>query len=279
MSSAFELLDDIAEQLEHDPRGGKVDAKPSATTVQFSPPVVPVHESPEFKVLQNIMANLDQEFKRFKATITGLVHVEINVNFQANLFNGASPFQVNLAQPTIGFLRAWSTDPSALGDKLSSALADASRRIQQIEQALSTLQQGSLGSSGMLTQGSAGGAIHSPFGWNGLLSTVQTSNLAAPSGGAAFPPASGSAPVNSKFEAEIREGLRATNEALDTICDQLEADSVDIGTETFKSKTECATWLSTHNATSSVYLFVDAVSFLSLCTCDAHKSEQDAALS
>ncbi|KAL7563479.1 hypothetical protein ACA910_008782 [Epithemia clementina (nom. ined.)] len=255
---------------------GELSALHNGPSVQFVDPL-DVNSSLDFTALVLTVGALDQEFKRFKTSITGVVHAEIQHSFASNLFDPSCPFQQNLAQPAIGFLWAWSSNPATPGDKLGRLLKQIDARIQKLEQDWAILQQGGPLSGSLLPIAPSAPFSNSPsvFGWGGGSSGGKPAHF---NSGVSSGPVGGVG-VSVHFEVETSKKLRELHNSLEAIQDQLKANSVEIGTETFKSKIECAAWLATNNAISTVYLFMDAVSFLSLCTCDAHKSEHDAAQS
>ncbi|KAL7564155.1 hypothetical protein ACA910_021130 [Epithemia clementina (nom. ined.)] len=80
-------------------------------------------------------------------------------------------FQTNLALPTIGFLRSWSTIPAAPGDTLAAALQQAGVCLQNIEQELAGLRTARGGGGAGIApspQTGGGSSVPVPFGWGGV---------------------------------------------------------------------------------------------------------------
>ncbi|KAL7575466.1 hypothetical protein ACA910_007365 [Epithemia clementina (nom. ined.)] len=129
-SSVFMLLEDLASQA------------PTGTPTPIPITAPDIGKTQEFKDLVMMVQGLDLKFKRFKATITGTVHGDIKNSLDRTFFDPHCAFQTNLAQPTIGFLRTWSSSPSTPADKLSTALRQVDSRLQNLDQAVQRLTSG-----------------------------------------------------------------------------------------------------------------------------------------
>ncbi|KAL7568703.1 hypothetical protein ACA910_021698 [Epithemia clementina (nom. ined.)] len=229
----------------------------------------------QFLALGTCIQSLEGHLKKLLPTLSGVVGTEVHQLLQQELFSTSSSFQQNSAQPTLQFLQAWLLDPNHPGDRLDATLRQTEQRLNGVEIAL---KQGVSGSSANTTAPMPSG----PFNW----STTGTVPVAGTTvAGLMTSTVLGSAPSTFPTPSVVARvdivGLAKEVKQLCTevsaINNQLELEAVEILTEMFKSKSECATWLQVNNAKSSAYLVVDAILFLSLCTCDAHESEQDVA--
>ncbi|KAL7562333.1 hypothetical protein ACA910_016398 [Epithemia clementina (nom. ined.)] len=119
-SSAFEVLEALLE-FKSDMAEGKGGPK-GGVRFAVTTPAPSLTTLPEFKAVVNTLGMLEQDLKKLKSTITGIVHLEMQQGFQDKLYNPGSPFQLILVYPTNGFLKDWSTAPSAPGDKLAASL-------------------------------------------------------------------------------------------------------------------------------------------------------------
>ncbi|KAL7578708.1 hypothetical protein ACA910_015947 [Epithemia clementina (nom. ined.)] len=206
-SLAFEVLEALLEfktdmeEGKGGPKGGVhfADTTPAPTLITL----------PEFKVVVNMLGLLEQDLKQFKSTITGIVHLEMQQGFQDNLYSPGSPFQLNLARPTIGFLKDWSTAPSAPGDKLAASLQQLENKIGSVKADVVRLVTASSSATGGATTAPVFGANHgvglsqptaglpSAFGWS-----TQAARSSFPTG---TQQTTGSGP-SAQFETEVREG-------------------------------------------------------------------------
>ncbi|KAL7561169.1 hypothetical protein ACA910_011990 [Epithemia clementina (nom. ined.)] len=175
---------------------------------------------------------VDLEFTKFKATIPGTVHAEMQNAFQDNHYTPTSLFQRHLAQWTIGFLKDWSSSPSSPGDKLLLMANNTEMHLWRLEQDVLQLNNAGTSMHGNQTLALAGSTTMMPhFGW-GVTSTTTSGNLnplpVMQQGLTSSSMGHGTAGVTPGFEMEIQEKLQGLNEALDAIQDQLEAESVEI---------------------------------------------------
>ncbi|KAL7570077.1 hypothetical protein ACA910_017109 [Epithemia clementina (nom. ined.)] len=200
--SVFMLLEDLAS---HAPSG-------TPTPIQVKAP--DIGKTQEFKDLGMVVQGLDLEFKRFKATITGTVYGEIKNSFDQTFFHPHCAFQTNLAQPTIGFLRTWSSSLGTPADKLSAALRQVDSRLQNLDQAVQRLSSGVPHATSMHSSSATVFPPNAPgFGWGSSL-PGGAGGSGTPFGHAALP-AVGHVAVPSTIESELREGLRMANEAIE----------------------------------------------------------------
>ncbi|KAL7577192.1 hypothetical protein ACA910_003527 [Epithemia clementina (nom. ined.)] len=119
-STVFMLLENLASQA------------PSGTPTPIQVMVADIRKAQEFKDLVMVVQGLDLELKRFKATITGMVHGESKHSFDQTFFDPHCAFQTNLVQPTIGFLRTWSSSAGTPADNLSAALQNLDQAVQRL---------------------------------------------------------------------------------------------------------------------------------------------------
>ncbi|KAL7573756.1 hypothetical protein ACA910_007788 [Epithemia clementina (nom. ined.)] len=146
-------------------RGERISDESVSLGVCFQDPPAPVSivSDPAFQSLLGQLGMLEREFKKFKTTITGTVHLEMQQSLQDNLYLPSCAFQVNLAQPTIGFLKTWLSAPSTLGDKLAIALQHFEVNIASIKSEIARL------ASALSLVPSTGSAQGHPFTLSALL--------------------------------------------------------------------------------------------------------------
>ncbi|KAL7559823.1 hypothetical protein ACA910_003986 [Epithemia clementina (nom. ined.)] len=179
----------------------------------------------------------------------------------------------------MAFLQHWFTTPKHPGEILETKLLATESRILVLEAKVSRMAAALVASSGQSSVGpGVGVGSANPFSWGHEGLTLSTQFSAAPVRSPVGPgTSSASAGVGGVDIVVLAEQVRHLKDDVDSLKDQMEAQAVEIAMEVFKSKTDGATWLTTQNAKAHVYLFVDAISFLLLCTCDAHESETEAA--
>ncbi|KAL7559235.1 hypothetical protein ACA910_013124 [Epithemia clementina (nom. ined.)] len=225
------------------------------------------------------LSDIKQALMKLPGQLGLLIEREMQNGITLQLFDSQASFQKNFACPTMAFLQRWSTTPKRPGEILETKLLATESQILDLEAKVSRMAAALVASSGQSSVGPGVGVGNTnPFSWGHGGPTLSTQFSAAPVRSPAGPgTSSASAGVGGVDIVVLAEQVPHLKDDVDSLKDQMEAQVVEIATEVFKSKTDGATWLATQNAKAHVYLFVDAISFLLLCTCNDHESETKAA--
>ena len=163
----------------------------------------------------------------------------VQKELESFLADTTTDFRVQFVDPTLTLLSRSSRSPSDPGGKWSEALHQLQQRLFNLEQA----QAASTSSGVSMGNGSVGGGN---IGGNVDLSKMQ-------------------------------EEMNNMQTMLKNLKEQVDADSVTIGSIVFTSRAFCVTWMELPHATADPHVFVDAISLLSLATSDASPDEERAA--
>ena len=200
----------------------------------------------------------------------GLVQKEL----ESFLADTTTDFQVQFVDPTLTLLSRSSRCPSDPGGKWSEALHQLQQRLFNLEQA----QAASTSSGVSMGNGSVGGGA---FSWTtgGLKSGIQGTQSGQGVRFAALPSSQqGNTNIGGNVDlSKMQEEMNNMQTMLKNLKEQVDADSVTIGSIVFTSRAFCVTWMELHHATADPHVFVDAISLLSLATSDASPDEERAA--
>ena len=182
-------------------------------------------------------------------------NVEKIVTEQIERFMTSGDFRSRFVEPTMQLLARSSLTTADPGGKWDGELRDLKRRVEVLESGRN---------SGLSTTSQTSSS--SMFAWG-----IAPPSLATAPTGTAAPSPGGSVITALKEEiAKLKADVKDLQE-------QSESDAIVVGSIVFASRKSCDTWLVLHSAVGDPYVFVDAVSLLSLATSDASLDEGQAA--
>ena len=194
---------------------------------------------------------------------------------EAFLADTSTDFRFQFVDPTLSLLSRSSRSPTDPGGKWADALQHLQQRLASLEQAHATNVSGSGGSGGM----SSGGGS---FNWStgGLASGIGSQTGLGVRFGSSPSQTNGGKDVGGEVGvdvAKLQEDVKNLQTMLKDLKEQVDTDSIPIGSIIFTSRAFCVTWMELHHAASDPHVFVDAISLLSLATSDASPDEERAA--
>ena len=222
-------------------------------------------------VLESKLAALDTRV----GLLTGQFKVLVKKELEAFLADTSTDFRLQFVDPTLSLLSRSSRSPTDPGGKWADALQQLQQRLTSLEQAHATNVSGSGGSGGM----SAGGGS---FNWStgGLASGIGSQTGLGVRFGSSPSQTNGGKDVGREVGvdlAKLQEDMKNLQTMLKDLKEQVDTNSIPIGSIIFTSRAFCVTWMELHHAASDPHVFVDAISLLSLATSDASPDEERAA--